>query len=139
MSHFPSYGVNSCLSWWQICLQLEETLGPLSCVFLAQAWSAGALCITESKPILLSAQQTNKSREKVLVFSNFIWKVRRPRRWWTRVPKNHRAQVRIQSSFIPKEEGGMDDCCKLLGGRILCSWTYPVRLGHDVLWLCGSQ
>ena len=46
---------------------------------------------------------------------------RRLRNWWTRVPKNHRAQVRIQSFFIPKEEGGVDGCCKLLGGRILCS------------------
>ena len=106
MSHFPSYCVSSCLSWWQICFQLlEETLGPWSCVFLAEEWSAGAFCITESKVILLSAQQTDKSRDKVFVFSNFIWKVRRPRRWWTRVPKNHHAQIRMQSSFIPKEEG----------------------------------
>ena len=63
------------------------------------------LFVSESKVILLSAQQTDKSRDKVFVFSNFIWKVRRPRRWWTRVPKNHHAQIRIQSSFIPKEEG----------------------------------
>ena len=37
--------------------------------------------------------------------SDFIWKASRPRGWWTSVPKNHLARVRIQVSFILKKEG----------------------------------
>ena len=36
--------------------------------------------------------------------SYFIWKAGRLRRWWTHVPKNHLAWVRIWASFIPRGE-----------------------------------
>ena len=36
---------------------------------------------------------------------DFIWKAGRLRRWWTHVPKNHLAWVRIQGSFIIKGKG----------------------------------
>ena len=46
--------------------------------------------ITESKPILFTTQQANKSRGEVLEARNsdFVWKASRQRRWWTNVPKN---------------------------------------------------
>lgn len=47
--------------------------------------------------------------------SNFIWKARRWRRWWTSVPKNHLTCIRIQLSFIVKSGGDVAGCCKLLG------------------------
>ena len=37
--------------------------------------------------------------------SDFIQKASKPRRWWTRVPKNHLAWVRIQAPFILEGEG----------------------------------
>ena len=62
--------------------------------------------VTESKLLLLATQPASKSRWAVGTRnSNSIWKTSRPRRWWTRVPKNHLTQVRIQASFILKGEG----------------------------------
>ena len=61
--------------------------------------------VTESKHVLLKAQQVNKSRDEVLgqgITSDFIQKASRLRRWWTGVPKNHLTRVRIQASFILK-------------------------------------
>ena len=41
--------------------------------------------------------------------SNFIYKARRLKRWWTTVPKNHVIRVRIQAPFILKGEGPKSD------------------------------
>ena len=62
--------------------------------------------------------------------SDFIWKASRPRRWWTRVPKNRLTQVRIRASFIRKGEGVVGGF-QPLGAGILCSRSCPRRSGHD--------
>ena len=49
----------------------------------------------------------------------FIGKAIRLRRWWVSIPKNHLPKVRIQASFILKEEG-------------VKSWFQP-ELGEIVL------
>ena len=41
-------------------------------------------------------------------------------------------QSEIQASFILKKGGGVVDCCRVLGFRILCSCSHPHRSGHNI-------
>ena len=62
--------------------------------------------VTESKLFLFATGQANKSRQIVGARNkNFIQKSSRPRRWRINVLEDHFTQVKIQASFIRKEEG----------------------------------
>ena len=52
--------------------------------------------------------------------SNFIWKTRWLRRWWTSVPKNNLPKLEFRFFYTESAEGVVG-CCKLLGTGILCS------------------
>ena len=65
--------------------------------------------------------------------SNFIKKVSRLRRWWTRVPKNHLTQVRIQASFILKGLGVWLAVANFSVPLILCSCCCPHWSGHSAV------
>ena len=96
--------------------------------------SPSSCCLLHNRPINWEMTCWGRNR-------NLICKASRPRRWWTRVPKNHLPWVRIQASFILKEEAGISyskrggsvvGCCKLLDAGILCSYSCPHSLGLNV-------
>lgn len=65
--------------------------------------------------------------------ATLLRKSSRLRRWWTRVPKNHLTQVRIQASFYPKRIGSVTGGCKLFGAVIPCSCSCPHWSGHSAV------
>ena len=92
--------------------------------------------VTESKLILIKAQQANKSRDEVFGqgrVNNFIQKASRVRRGWTSVSKRHWSYSSQNSGFFYIKTGGsMAGCYKLLGAGLLCSQGCPGRSGHNV-------
>ena len=62
-----------------------------------------------------------------------MWKASRLGRWWTNVPKNPLARVRIQASFILKVDGVW-----LVVANILVSESFvlaTVQVGHVMIFL----
>ena len=77
-----------------LCLRNEKGAGFEPILSL----SLGSHCLSHNSPI---SQETTAGAGN----SDFIWEDSKPRRWWTHVPKNHLAWIRIQASFILKREG----------------------------------
>lgn len=80
--------------------------------------------ITESKLILIKAQQANKSRDEVFGqgrVNNFIQRASRIRRGWTSVSKNQSYSSQNSGFFYIKTGRSMAGCYKLLGAGLLCS------------------
>ena len=80
--------------------------------------------VIESKFLLLTARQANKSRDKVLEqeIATLFGKPAGTKDGGLVPPKNHLTQARILASF--KRGESVVGCCKLLDARILCScWS----------------
>ena len=96
-----------------LCLRNEKGAGREPIPSL----SSGSHCLSHNSPI---SQETTAGAGN----SDFIWEDSKPRWWWTHVPKNHLAWVRIQASFILKREGVKSNTSwfpSAFGGNVLIS------------------
>ena len=75
-----------------LCLRNEKEAGYEPILSLSSGWYYSSHKISQET----SAGAGN---------SDFIWEESKLRRWWTHVPKNHLAWVRIQASFTLKSKG----------------------------------
>ena len=92
------------------------------------------LYVTKSKLVLLTAQQANKSKDKLLGLETAT-SFRKPSTWddsGTRVPKNHHPKE--ESRLLLYTRGSsVVGCYRLLGSNVLYSVSCPHRSGHSVL------